>query len=72
MPHARPVRDKLWEVRCHGPNQQHRVLYVAIEGQRFLFLHGFTKKTQATPERDIRAAEQRLVDWQSRRAKEAK
>ena len=68
MPHVRPLRDKLWELRSHGPNQQHRVLYVAIEGQTFLLLHGFTKKTEATPEREMTVADQRLADWQSRKS----
>jgi phage-related protein len=66
MPHVRPLRGKLWELRSHGPNQQHRILYVAVAGQAVLLLHGFAKKTQATPEREMALAEQRLAEWQSR------
>ena len=67
MPHVRPIEGKLWELRCHGPTQQHRLIYVALAGQRLLLLHGFTKKTAQTPRREIQLAVERLADWERRR-----
>jgi phage-related protein len=69
MPHVQPLQGKLWELRSHGPSQQHRVIYVAISGQRLLLLHAFTKKTAQTPRREIALAEERLADWEQRRQK---
>ena len=66
MPHARPIAGSdLWELRVRGRTQQ-RIMYVAITGRRMLLLHGFTKKTQQTPAREIRVAEQRLADHRER------
>lgn len=66
MPHMRQVHGtSLRELRVTG-RIQHRVFYVAIRGRRFLLLHAFTKKTQHTPSREIRTAEQRLVDYENR------
>jgi phage-related protein len=42
------------------------VLYIAISGRRFLLLHAFTKKTEQTPEREIRLAVDRLEDYRRR------
>lgn len=67
MPQVRPVSHDLWELRIRGKTQ-HRVLYIALRGQRFLLLHAFTKKTQATPARAIRTALDRLNDYRERSA----
>lgn len=64
MPHARPITGhrKLWELRA-GPN---RLLYVASINRQFFILHGFRKKTQKTPGREIVVAERRMIDLQER------
>jgi len=65
MPHVRPLRGKLYELRVRG-RLQHRVLYVAASGQRLVLLHAFTKKTQETPRKEIDLAERRWNDYQTR------
>jgi phage-related protein len=64
MPHARPMigHGRLWELRA-GPN---RLLYFAHVGRRFVILHGFRKKSQKTPVREIATAERRMVDFLER------
>lgn len=68
MPHVRPLRGKVWELRSIG-RIQHRVLYAAVRGHRLVLLHAFSKKTQATPAREIDLAERRFADYQAREAR---
>lgn len=66
MPHVRHVEgSELWELRIRG-RLHHRILYVAIRDQRMLLLHGFTKKTEKTPAREIQTATARLADYRKR------
>jgi phage-related protein len=65
LPHARPVQGKLWELRVTG-RVAHRVFYFATSGQRFVLLHAFAKRTQATPQREIDTALSRLRDYETR------
>lgn len=65
MPHVRPVRGKLWELRSGG-RIQHRVLYVAVSGRRIVLFHAFVKKTPKTPPGEIAVAERRFADYQKR------
>lgn len=65
MPHVRPVRGKLWELRSRG-RLQHRVLYVAVRGRQIVLLHAFSKKTSKTPSAEIAVAERRFADYQER------
>ena len=59
MPLCRPLGGGLWEVRSDlTSNRIARLLFCFTEG-RILALHGFVKKTQKTPQRDIDLANQR-------------
>ena len=62
MPHVRHLRGELYEFRLRG-KREHRVVYAAVTGQRFLLLHAFTKKTQRTPPAKIAVAQQRYQDY---------
>lgn len=68
MPHVRSLRGGLYELRLRG-QREHRVLYVAVVGQRFILLHAFTKKTQRTPQGEITLAEQRHQDYLARQGR---
>jgi phage-related protein len=57
MPHARPISG-MWELRA-GPG---RVFYVAAVGRRFILLHGYRKKSQAAPQREIETARRRWAE----------
>ncbi len=63
MPYCRPVRGKIWELRTSVGRLEHRVLYFAVAGRTFVLLHGFTKKTDKTPEQAIAIAEARAADY---------
>ena len=65
---ARHLRGHIYEVRADGACQSFRILF-AVEGrcgQVLLALEAFSKKTQGTPQRLIRLAEDRLADWRRR------
>ena len=53
---------KLWEIRMRGRNSIARALYVAATGRRVVVLRVFSKKTQRTPRREIRLAQQRAKE----------
>ncbi len=59
MPLCRPMGKGLWELRTDLPsNRTARVLLCFYQG-RLVALHGFIKKTRATPEDDLMLARQR-------------
>lgn len=54
----------LWEIRILGRDNI-RILYVGISGNNIIALHGFFKKTQKTPMKEIETALNRLRLWKS-------
>lgn len=66
LPHVKKLSGtSLWEIRILGKDNI-RVLYVCpIEGI-VLVLHGFVKKKQKTPTKEIEIALQRYKEWLSR------
>ncbi len=56
MPHARPLRDRIWELRPGGI----RLLYFTYINRQFIILHSFRKMTSLTPEREIETAIRRM------------
>lgn len=59
------VGTPLWEVRVLGKDSI-RIFFAVIVNGTVLILHGFVKKTQKTPSREINLALKRLNDWKSR------
>src|SRR6266511_5543230 len=53
-PLVRHLEGKLWELREESQTNIYRLLYVFFTGRRIVFLHGFQKKTQKTPRREIK------------------
>ncbi len=58
MPHARPI-EGMWELRAGAG----RLFYVAHTGRRFIVLHGYRKRSQAAPRREIETALRRWADF---------
>ncbi|WP_250126363.1 type II toxin-antitoxin system RelE/ParE family toxin [Chroococcidiopsis sp. CCMEE 29] len=59
MPTCRPMGDGLFEVRTNLPRgRTARVLFCIYDNQMVL-LHGFIKKTQKTPKKDLELASDR-------------
>jgi phage-related protein len=59
MPACRPLGDGLHEVRTNLPNGIARVMFYVDAQQRMVLLHGFVKKTQATPNAEMKIARRR-------------
>ena len=58
LPHSKKVSNRLYELRIRGA-QEVRIFYTFYKSQIFL-LHGFIKKTQKVPQKEIRTAIQKL------------
>lgn len=58
MPHAKKITKLLYELRIRG-REEVRIFY-AVEGNSAFLIHGFVKKTQKTPQREIETAEKRV------------
>jgi len=68
-PYVKPIagRRKLFEIRIKDKANIHRILYFAFTGKKFVLLHGFTKKTEKTPAREIEIAARRMEEYLSRK-----
>jgi phage-related protein len=54
--------DGLFELRARGPEGIGRVFYCTQVGQRIVVLHSFVKKTQETPDGELRIARKRMKE----------
>ncbi len=59
MPHSKNIGHKLFELRIRG-QQEIRLIY-AFGGNRAVVLHGFVKKSQKIPQKEIVVAQQKLL-----------
>ena len=62
MPYTKAMGDGLFEIRARGPEGIGRAFFCCIKGKRIVILHGFVKKTQATPIKELRLAKQRMKE----------
>jgi phage-related protein len=62
-PLVRHLEGQLWELRLESRTNIYRVVYFFYTGRRIVLLHGFQKKTQKTPRREIDMAERRLAQF---------
>ena len=68
MPHTRSMSDGLFELRLKSKEGIARVFYCTLVGKRIVMLHVFVKKTQKTPQRELRRARKRLVEVKKNQA----
>jgi phage-related protein len=61
---ARKMADGLWELRSHIPSGIARPLFT-IRGTNIVLLHGFVKKAQKTPLKELSVAKRRLMKLRS-------
>ena len=59
-PFVRHLEGKLWELREESRTNIYRIIYAFFTGRRIVLLHGFEKKTEKTPQREIETAQKRL------------
>jgi phage-related protein len=62
LPHSRSMGQGLIELRCRGQEGIGRVFYCTAVGRNIIILHSFIKKTQETPEKELRLARKRQKD----------
>ncbi len=62
MPYCRSLGSGLWEVRSDlADGKTGRIIFCVVLGHMVL-LHGFVKKTQKTPAKDIELARKRMKE----------
>lgn len=60
MPHSKKIHKEIYELRVKGDIEV-RILYGIIKGKAYL-VHGFKKKSNKTPKREIDTALKRLYN----------
>ena len=59
MPHSKKVAPQLFELRIRG-RQEVRILYAFYKNNTAILLHGFIKKSERIPARELHTALQKL------------
>lgn len=54
---------KLRELRFSSFGEIYRVFFFPVSGRKLILLHGFKKKSQETPKRELQTAETRMKDY---------
>lgn len=62
MPLVRPLGDGLFEVRTNLPDKTIARVLFCFHGGELFALHGFIKKTSATPPEDLKLARKRKAE----------
>ena len=60
MPYSRNLEKGLYEVRCNITYGRIARVLFCIDKNRMILLHGFIKKTQATPDKEKTIARKRM------------
>ncbi|MFC1490358.1 type II toxin-antitoxin system RelE/ParE family toxin [Candidatus Latescibacterota bacterium] len=60
------IRGKLWELRIRFAGDISRILYFIPSGSTIILLHGFIKKTQRTPAKEVEIALERMKNYLGR------
>ena len=58
LPHCKKINPKIFELRIRG-RQEIRIFYTFF-GLEIILLHGFVKKSQKTPAKEIKTATSKL------------
>jgi phage-related protein len=62
LPHSRAFGDGLFELRPRGRSGIGRAFYCFLVGERVVVLHAFIKKSQQTPDRELKLARKRMKE----------
>lgn len=65
-PLVRHLEGDLWELREESQSNIYRMIYFFFTGRRIVFLHGFQKKSQKMPRRELDLARRRYSDFLAR------
>jgi phage-related protein len=62
MPHTKALGGGLFEIRAKSAEGIGRVFYCTLIDRRIVMLHCFVKKSEATPMKELRIAQQRMKE----------
>ena len=62
MPFTRAIGDGLFEIRAKGKEGIGRAFFCTVVGNKIIILHAFIKKSQKTPQKEVKIARQRLKE----------
>ncbi len=62
MPYTRAMGDGLFEIRAKGQEGIGRAMFCTLVGRRVVVLHGFIKKTEQAPAKDLDTARRRMKE----------
>ncbi|OGU39747.1 MAG: hypothetical protein A2X61_10260 [Ignavibacteria bacterium GWB2_35_12] len=62
LPHAKQIESKLWELRASAE----RIIYFIFSKEKAILLHGFTKKRDKIPYKEITIAKKRYLELMER------
>lgn len=65
-PHVKHIEEDIWELRIKFSSDISRIFYIVWQRDTLVLLHGFVKKTQKTPPREIETAKKRAEDYKRR------
>jgi phage-related protein len=68
MPYTRAMGDELFEIRAKGKEGIARIFYCTVFTGKISILHGFVKKTDKTPRRELATAKRRLREVKNENA----
>ena len=63
LPHTDAFGGGLFELRLKGAEGIARVFFCLIVKQQIVMLHSFMKKTQKTPDKELKLAKQRMKEF---------
>jgi len=64
LPHSRAMGEGIFELRPRGKSGIGRAIYCFLAGKNIVVLHAFIKKTQQTPDRELKIARKRMKEIQ--------
>ena len=65
-PCVKHIKGDIWELRIRFSSDISRIFYFTWQSDTIVLLHGFVKKTQKTPPREIETAQKRMDDFKHR------
>jgi phage-related protein len=72
-PHVDIIKGKkyngLWELRIEFASNIFRIFYFLFENNKTILLHGFVKKSQKTPKKELDIALERMKEYSRREEK---
>jgi len=63
LPYCRHIKNKIWELRVDFDKNYYRLFYFIFDGEKIILLHGFNKKTDKTPAKEMNKAEDYYQDY---------